>query len=375
MIRYRILLIILVPLLAVSACSPATDEAGSPDFTREPTANLTCQPTAIPTQPPATSNYTYTSPLPGIADIVDMVKPAVVYISVEYLDTSFFFRTWSTKSGSGVLLRPDGYILTNNHVVEDASTIEVLLPDDDYTYKAELIGTDSLSDLAVIKIDGEDFPAVEFGDPSQLRVGDWVIAMGNPLSTILGAESGPSVTLGIVSNLERSFSLEDSAFYDIIQTDAAINPGNSGGPLLNLQGQVVGINTFIIYIAQNIGFAISASTAQRVYDDLIQYGKVTRPYMGVTLRTVTPALAKELGLSRNRGVLVWYIEPDSPAGREGFKPNDVITHFEDIEVTEATQLIKLLWQYDVGDSVKLTYYRGDERREAWITLVERPEDR
>ena len=297
----------------------------------------------------------------------------MVYISVEYIEFSFFTQYLRTKSGSGVLLSSDGYILTNNHVVEDARNIEVLLPDDDHTYQAELIGTDLLSDLAVIKIDGQDFPTVNFADTSKLRVGDWVIALGSPLAGILGVEGGPSVTIGIVSNLERSFTLEESTYYDIIQTDAAINPGNSGGPLVDLEGKVVGINTFIIYTAENIGFAINTNTAQRVYDDLVQYGRVTRPYLGVTLQTVTPALATELGLSRNRGVLVRSVVPDSPAAEERIDVGDVITHFQGQEVREASHLIKLLWEYDVGDRVGITFWRGEEQHEGWVTLAERPE--
>ncbi len=293
----------------------------------------------------------------------------MVYISVEYLESSFFYQYLSTKSGSGALLSSDGYILTNNHVVEDARNIEVVLPEDNHTYQAQIVGTDPLSDLAVIKIEGQNFPTVSFADTSKLRIGDWVIALGNAL----GLEGGPTVTVGIVSNLERSFTLEESTFYDVIQTDAAINLGNSGGPLVDLEGKVVGINTFIIQTAQNIGFAVNASTAQRVYEDLVQYGQVTRAYLGVTLRTVTPALATELGLSRNRGVLVWYVAPGSPAAREGLEIDDVITHFQGQEVSEASQLIKLLWQYDAGNRVEITFWRGDEQHKVWVTLAERPE--
>lgn len=366
MIRIRILLLLVVLLLLLAgACNTIPDQTST---TPTPTPAITTTPTPT-TQPTATPTQSSPSPLPSIADVVERVTPAVVYISVRYLESSFFTQYVSTKSGSGVLLSSDGYILTNDHVVEEALDIEVLLPDDDHTYQAELIGTDALSDLAVIKIEGQDFPTVSFADTSKLRIGDWVIAVGNAL----GLEGGPSVTIGIVSNLERSFTLEESTYYDVIQTDAAINPGNSGGPLVDLEGKVVGINTVVIYTAQNIGFAINASTAQRVYEDLVQYGRVTRPYLGVTLRTVTPALATELGLPTNRGVLVWYVAPDSPAAGVGLETEDIITHFQGQEVSEASQLIKLLWQYDVGDRVKITFWRGEEQHEVWLTLAERPE--
>jgi serine protease Do len=364
MIQIRaFLLLALFILLLVPACNSASDQTSTPTSTPDSSTTLTTT-----TQPTTSPSQTAPSLLPSIADIVEWVEPAVVYISVEYMESSFFFQSLSTKTGSGVLLSPDGYILTNNHVVEDARNIKVLLPDDEHTYQAQIIGTDTLSDLAVIKIEGQNFPTISFADTSRLRVGDWVIALGNAL----GLEGGPSVTVGVVSNLDRSFSLGESTFYDVIQTDAAINSGNSGGPLVDLQGDVVGINTFIISTAENIGFAVNASTAQRVYEELVQYRRVTRPFLGVTLRTVTPSLATELGLSKNKGVLIWYVEPDSPSAIAGLEENDVITHFQGQEVAEASELIKLLWQYNVGDSVKITFWRGDQQQEVWVTLAERP---
>jgi serine protease Do len=361
--RKRLLFVpILLLLVFACACSNPPSQVATPTPTIAPTPS-----------PSIDSGNSNSTPLPSIADVVDKIRPAVVYISVEYLDSSFITTTRRTKSGSGVLLSPDGYILTNNHVVEDAEAIDVLVQDFDRAFDAEIVGTDPLSDLAVIKIEGEGLPSAEFGDASRLRVGDWVVALGNALGSYLGPEGGPSVTVGIVSNLERSFSLEGSALYDIIQTDAAINPGNSGGPLVDLEGRVVGINTFIITAAQNIGFAVSASTAQRVYDDLVATGRVARPYVGVTLQTLTPDLASELGIGISRGVLVTFVAPDSPADGAGLEGDDVITHIQGQEVTEASRLIKLLWQYDVGDTVKLTYQRGAEAEEVWITLAERPE--
>jgi serine protease Do len=315
-----------------------------------------------------TSGASSLSSLPSVADVVERVEPSVVYISVEYVDSSFFFQTVRTKTGSGVLVSPEGYIMTNNHVVEDARSVEVVLPNDTTTYEAEIVGTDPFTDLAVIKIEGHDFPSVSFADTSRLRIGDWVIAIGNAL----GLEGGPSVTVGIVSNLDRSLTLGESRYYDIIQTDAAINPGNSGGPLVDLRGNVVGINTFIISTAENIGFAINASTASRVYDDVVQSGRVTNPYLGVRLQTMTPALASSLDLPRDRGVLVAFVEAGSPSDTAGLKVNDVITQFQGQDVNEASQVIKLLWHYKVGDSVTITFWRGSELHETSVTLAERP---
>jgi len=307
--------------------------------------------------------------------VVEKVRPAVVYIGVEVVTRGFLGEQVIQGSGSGVIFSPDGYILTNNHVVEDARRIEVTLPDKAGSFPATIVGTDHLSDLAVIKIEAEDLRFVQFGDPSQLRVGDWVVAIGNPLGTELGSEeSGPAVTVGIVSNLERSFyeQARDVAYYDLIQTDAAINPGNSGGPLVNLEGKVVGINTFIFRETEGIGFAVGATTAQRVYSDLVAYGRVLRPYLGVFLDDVTPALAAELKLYRQSGVLIVSVSADSPAGRAGLQQNDVVARLGEEEVTRATQMIKLLWLYRVGDQVQITYWRGKEEKQALVTLAERP---
>ncbi len=358
-------LLIALSLLLVSACTTAPAESPSPT----PSAPI---PTTIPTPTPdgnTTSSALPASPLPAVADVVERVEPSVVYIAVEYLESSFFFQSVRTKTGSGVIISSDGYIMTNSHVVEDARSIDVVLPNIPITYEARIIGTDPLSDLAVIKIEGQDLPTCGFGDTSKMRIGDWVIAIGNAL----GLEGGPSVTVGIVSNLDRALTLGDSRFYDVIQTDAAINPGNSGGPLVNMQGEVVGINTFIITTAQNIGFAVNANTASRVYDNLVQYGRVTRPYLGVRFQTLTPALAADLDLVKDMGVLVTFIEPDSPSDKAGLKARDVITQFQGHDVSDASEMIKLLWQYKVGDSVKVTFWREEERHEISVTLAERPE--
>ena len=295
--------------------------------------------------------------------------PAVAYVSVDYTATSFFGQTAATKSGSGVVLSPDGYILTNNHVIDGYTKIEVSLPNDEQTYQASVVGADPTSDLAVIKIDAHNLVTAQFGDASGLRDGDWVIALGNALGLV---EGGPTVTLGIVSGLGRSYTIGQSAYYDIIQTDAAINPGNSGGPLVNLKGQVVGIDTFIISGAENIGFAISANTASSVYDDLVKYGHVIRPYLGLSMQDLTPASASQLGLSVDKGVLVAYAAPDGPAAKAGIKANDVITSFQGQSVTEATQLIKLLWQYNVGDTVNITLWRGNSQQVVSVTLGQSP---
>jgi serine protease Do len=359
--KLRILIPVILLMVLVSACTTTATLTNTPTPTTTPT-----------TQPTTTPGGTPLSALPSVADVVAKVMPAVAYVSVEYTDTSFFFPTAATKSGSGVVLSPDGYILTNNHVIDGYTKIEVSLPNDEQTYQASLVGADPTSDLAVIKIDGHNLTTAQFGDPSGLRDGDWVIALGNALGLV---EGGPTVTLGIVSNLERSFppsTQNQSAYYDIIQTDAAINPGNSGGPLVDLEGKVVGINTFIASGAENIGFAIGANTASRVYDDLVKYGRVIRPYLGATFNDLTPDVASQLGISISRGVLVSYVAPGSPVAKAGIQANDVITSFQDQKVTVASALIKLLWEYKVGDNAKITYWRANSEHTVTVTLGERP---
>lgn len=356
--KLRILIPIILLIMLVSACT-TTATLGN---------NTTPSPTPT-TQPTITPSGTPLSALPSVADVVAKVMPAVAYVSVEYTDTSFFFQTTATKSGSGVVLSPDGYILTNNHVIDGYNSIEVSLPNDDTTYTATLVGADPTSDLAVIKIDAQNLSTAQFGDPSVLRDGDWVIALGNALGLV---EGGPTVTLGIVSGLGRTFTIGQSAYYDVIQTDAAINPGNSGGPLVNLEGQVVGIDTFIISSAENIGFAIGANTDSRVYNDLVEYGHVIRPYLGLNLEDLTPTLASQLGISINKGVLVAYVAPNGPAAKAGIKVNDVITSFQGQNVTEASQLTKLLWEYNVGDTVQLTIWRGNSQQTVSVTLGQSP---
>jgi len=356
--KLKILIPVIMLMVLVGACTTTATLTNTPTPTTTPT-----------TQPTTTPGGTPLSALPSVADVVAKVMPAVVYVSVEYTDTSFFFPTTATKSGSGVVLSPDGYILTNNHVIDGYTKIEVSLPNDEQTYPATLVGADPTSDLAVIKIDAHNLTTAQFGDPSGLRDGDWVIALGNALGLV---EGGPTVTLGIVSGLGRTFTIGQAAYYDIIQTDAAINPGNSGGPLVNLEGQVVGIDTFIISSAENIGFAVSANTASRVYNDLLKYGRVIRPYLGATFNDLTPDVASQLGISISRGVLVSYVAPGSPVAKAGIQANDVITSFQDQKVTAASALIKLLWEYKVGDNAKITYWRANSEHTVTVTLGERP---
>lgn len=304
-----------------------------------------------------------------LVEVVKKVKPAVVYIQVKKIEKGFFTRQEVRGSGSGVILHSDGYILTNNHVVEGAEEIEVSLPGANKRYQAELVGTDPLTDLAVIKIEDHNLPTAHFGDVSELHPGNLVIAVGNPL----GLQGGPTITLGVVSSLGRSFRVGESTYYDVIQTDAAINPGNSGGPLVNMKGKVVGINSVMARGAENIGFAISANTAKPVFKTLIKPPhKVKRAWLGVVLQTVNPKLAAKRGLSRTRGALIFRVAEDSPAGRAGLKKGDIIIRFEGEEIKGATELIKAIWKCEVGEKVKIKIVRNGAEKEMWVELGKRP---
>ena len=274
-------------------------------------------------------------------------------------------------SGSGVIIDAKGYILTNNHVIQEATSVTVTL-DDSRQLDARVIGADRLSDLAVLKVDGELFPAADLADVSELRVGDWVIAIGNALAL----EGGPTVTVGVVSALGRTIDIQPGiALYDLIQTDAIINPGNSGGPLLNLEGEVVGINTAGIRGAQvgGIGFAINVDTVMLVAEELIEKGRVQWAFLGVGLNDLDPERAAEAGLGVREGVIVTGVLPEGPADKASIRAGDVIVGIDGEEVSTALELGKMLrLQRSVGEIVNVEVMREGERLTLQVTLGERP---
>jgi serine protease Do len=306
--------------------------------------------------------------LPSFSEVVKEVLPSVVYIFVE-IDTGQSGQ-FLTASGSGVILHSDGYILTNRHVVEDAKRVEVTLQDR-RVFEASGFWMDDLLDLAVVKIEAPDLPTAQFGDPATLSVGDWVIALGHPLGSS-PAEGGATVTLGIVSNLGRSLIIEGTPYFDVIQTDAAINPGNSGGPLINLAGEVIGINSAGTIQAQNIGFAINIATARHVFENLVQYGRAFHPYLGATLEDITPSTACELCLTQRIGTVITDVEPGGPADLAGLQQNDVIVRFAEEEITSTANLIRVLWRHEAGDVVGVVFWRGETEMTVDITLAQRP---
>lgn len=268
--------------------------------------------------------------------------------------------------GSGVLVDEDGYILTNNHVVERAEEIEVRLQDE-RTYEAEIVGTDPRSDLAVIKIDtDEDLPTVPIGNSDEIEVGEWVLAIGSPFHL------SSTVTAGIISAKGRA-NVGITDYEDFIQTDAAINPGNSGGGLVNLEGKLIGINTAIATRSggnMGIGFAIPINMARNIMDDLIEHGKVTRGWLGVYIQDINDKMAKGLDLETTEGVLVSGIQEDSPAERAGFKRGDIIIAVNDEEVAKMYELRNKIASFDPGSDVEITILRDGKEKTLDVELGE-----
>jgi serine protease Do len=306
--------------------------------------------------------------LPSIADVVEQVNPWVVSITTESLVRGIFTTFTAQQAGSGVIVRSDGYIATNNHVVNRARQIKVHLANGE-TYDARVVGQDPPpGDMAILKIDAEGLPVATFDESDGLRVGDWVISIGNALSL----KGSPTVTLGIVSALGRTVATEGGTFYDMIQTDAAINTGSSGGPLVNLKGQIVGINQALLPRAQGVGFAQSAASAKRIIDSLVEHGRVMRPLIGLTGADVTPGIANELDLKVDQGVIVTQMSETGPAYRAGIRVRDVITELDGVLTPDMASFLKLLWSYAVGDIVDVEYLHENEQKTATVELVERP---
>ena len=306
----------------------------------------------------------------AIVDSVASVLPSVVYIYVEGeagTPSELFAST-----GSGVILSPDGYILTNKHVVDGAVYAEVVLQDR-RIFEVDDIYLDNILDLAVVKINGENLPSAQIGDPSTLDIGDIVIALGHPLG-MSPEEGGATVTSGIVSNLGRSFWIENTPYYDVIQTDAAISPGNSGGPLINSSGQVIGINSAGIDIGQNLNFAISIATAGHVYEDLVTFGEAHHPYLGVFLQDNLEFLPGDLFTAQISGARITGVDFGSPASIAGLRLNDVIIALDNEEVSSTADLIKLLWRQHDGESIALTIQRSSGEVTINVLLEKRPDN-
>ena len=325
------------------------------------------------------------SPFVGL---VEKALPAVVFIDVtkkmgggrddsadEFM-RRFFGQPMPRQqrvpsSGSGFIIDREGRILTNNHVVRDAESIKVTL-NDGRVFKATTVGTDPATDVAVIKIEGSNLPMLPLGDSEKLRIGDWAIAIGNPLGDLRG-----SVTVGIVSaqgrsNLNIFGGTPD--YQDFIQTDASINFGNSGGPLCNIRGEAIGINTAINPSGQGIGFAIPINLAKHVAEQLVAHGTVKRAMMGVTLANLTPEIAEGFGLGNQQGVVIQSVYDDSPAARAGLERNDVIVELNGQPVTDRDKFRLKIADTPAGTKVRIGVIRDGKKIAAEVTLTDRDEE-
>ncbi len=331
----------------------------------------------------------------SLSEVAEKVKPSVVNISTtrtvtvrhtpfdDFFNDPFFRRFFgdrfgnrggtrkyrSSALGSGVIVSKDGYILTNNHVIKDADEIKVLL-DDKREFKGKVIGTDPKSDLAVIKIDADDLPAIKIGESDKLHVGEVVIAIGNPFGL------DHTITMGIVSAVGRS-NVGITDYEDFIQTDAAINPGNSGGALVNGKGELVGINTAIFSTSggyMGIGFAIPSNMAKAVMQSIIEHGKVIRGWLGVTIQNITPELAKHFGIKEDHGALVTDVVKDGPAEKAGFKRGDLIIEFDEKPVRDSTNLRNMVANTPPGKRVAVRIIRDGEEKILYVVLGEFPDN-
>ena len=328
-----------------------------------------------PTSPSSAVGPAAMLQLPDIAAVVEMTRPAVVSVVGDVPGRDYFGRVVpNSQSGSGVIFDPKGYILTNNHIVENTDTITVTL-DDGRQFEAEALGTDRLTDLAVLKINGAEFPSVPLADPAKVRVGEWVIAIGNALAL----NGGPTVTVGVVSGLDREFSVSaDSQLYGLVQTDASINPGNSGGPLLNLRGEVVGINTAVARVdrigrgIEGIGFAVGMDTATPVARQLIENGEVRWAWLGVLISELDSEMAAQVGVEVREGVFIADVVEGGPAMKAGLRAGDVLVSLEGHKVATTRDLIELLrYEHGVGDEIELGVTRDGKEITLKATLGER----
>ncbi|MBO8140859.1 MAG: trypsin-like peptidase domain-containing protein [Firmicutes bacterium] len=332
----------------------------------------------------------------SIADVVDAVGPAVVFIEVEYQQTrtgpqgmpfpgfpfpSEWFWPYPQPSprggsGSGFIIDEKGLVLTNQHLFSQPnmiSSITVTLPEGHETYEARLVGYDYELDLAILEIQGEGpFPTVPLGDSDTTRVGEWLIAIGNPY------QLEHTVTVGVLSAKGREIAVRDDSsntprvYRNLMQTDAAINPGNSGGPLINLKGEAIGINTAVSTQGQGIGFAIPINAAKEVLDDLINRGMVVRPFIGIRYSSLDEATARQLRLSVDQGIIIWEVIPDTAAERAGLRVYDVITEVNRQPVTGTEDFLAAIEGIEVGDVLLFTVIRDGREVAVRVEVGQRP---
>ncbi|MHC4274867.1 MAG: trypsin-like peptidase domain-containing protein [Planctomycetota bacterium] len=297
-----------------------------------------------------------------------LISPSVVFIEASQWQGD---RRIAHGQGSGFVVRPDGYIMTNNHVVAEATRVRVVLTSG-REYEAQVVGTDAETDLAVIKIDARGLEPARFGDSDAIEVGQWVLAVGSPFG-IFELEYENTVTAGIVSAKGRQIR-QLSYYGNLIQTDAAINPGNSGGPLVNLNGEVIGVNNAITTsngVSMGVGFAVPANMARSVLESILAHGRVVRGWIGVTMRLVTPEIAEGLGFA-GQGVVILEINEGGPADRAGLRAEDIVTTIDGRPVDNSSELQNVIARSSPGTEIELGIFRDGRRSTKSITLGERP---
>ena len=303
-----------------------------------------------------------------VTSAVEKVIPSVVNISeVKHIQDAHMQVHPVPGVGSGFLIDKDGCILTNAHVILDSAEITVTL-EDGRSFPAIVKGMDTIMDLAVLKIDAKDLPVAEMAKKNNLKIGQMAIAIGSPL----GLVGGPTVTMGVISALDRSIQTDMTFMEGLIQTDAAINPGNSGGPLVNSSGVIVGINSAIIPFAQGIGFAIPIQPALWVAEQLRDHGEIIRPWLSINAVDLNPKLIVHYNLSTDMGVVVLKVVPGSEADKSGIKITDVIIEMADIGINNVKDIIKVMNKHNVGDRIGMVIYRGGEILQLEVTLEKAP---
>jgi len=307
-----------------------------------------------------------------IVDAVEKVSKSVVNIASVRMVQDQLFRVFPVEGvGSGIIVDGKGFILTNNHVVDEAQKLRITLKDGN-VFNGVVVGTDEVTDLAVVRVDSKEaLPFARLGNSDQLKIGEIVIAIGNPF----GLTGGPTVTAGIVSALNRSLQFESGAL-ELIQTDDAINPGNSGGPLVNTNGEVIGINTAKMPYAQGIGFAVPVNTARVIVKDLMESGRITnRPWIGIATIKITRQLAQYYRLPTNDGVLIAQVESQSPADYADLRKGDIVEAIDGKKITDPSQMSSNIRKRSINEKIIMTINRYGRRFDCQIQLLARPSGR
>src|SRR5881628_2655440 len=368
-------------LAVVAGVALGAFAAGGADRVVRPVAAPMVDAPILPVQMPLTTG--------SFSKVADLVKPAVININTvskggppgrtpfeEFFGEEFYRRFFGEAPeripqrslGSGVIIDSGGVALTNAHVVERATEIEIITLDGS-KHKAKVVGLDKKTDLAVLRLDDGKgkFPSIRLGDSDKMQVGDWVIAVGSPF----GLQA--TVTAGIISAKARQIG--QGPFDDFLQTDAAINPGNSGGPLVNMQGEVVGINTAIVAGGSGIGFAIPSNMARKIYSELLAKGKVTRGWLGVSIQQLTPELARSFGAKDSKGVLINEVVPDSPAAKAGLKPGDILLEFDGRPMEGPGDLQRAVGFFSPEHVAKVKVWRDQSEKILEIKVGQAPQER